>query len=290
MSFLVVGNITKDRLKTKSGERSLFGGTSFAGINASKLGYRSNILTKGNHILKDWIDFLEEQGVHVYLQEDKHVASFINDYSNIERKQSLLESTDRIVYNIQEEFDIIHLNPIYQEISPDLIENVRKRCDFLSLDVQGLVRNVKGRTVREKFWAERSECLKHLDLLKVGKNEVNFVSHKKEYKKICKDLNSLGVKIIALTFGEGGSIIYDNGFYRIPAFKTNTVDETGAGDVYGSSFAIRYFETKDVIDSALFASASASFVVENFGIEGIRDRRKVEKRCVILKEKFQNMK
>ncbi len=111
-----------------------------------------------------------------------------------------------------------------------------------------------------------------------------MVSHKKDYKSICEDLRSFGPKIVALTLGVNGSIIHNNGFYRIPAFKTKTIDKTGAGDVYGTSFVIRYFETKDAIDSALFAAASASFVVENFGPKCIASREKIKERYEILKD------
>lgn len=283
MSFLVIGNITKDLIKTKSIERNLFGGASFAGLTALKLGYKSSILTKGNYKLKEWIGFLEEKGIRVLLQEDEHIASFVNDYSSVERKQSLLEFTNKIVFNIQEEFDVIHLNPVYQEIDLDLVKNVRKRCRYLSLDVQGLVREQEGKKIQESFWIKREDWLKHLDFLKVGKNEVGLISHLKTYKKICEELKSFGVKTIALTFGREGSIIYDNQTYKILAFKTNTIDETGAGDVFGSSFAIKHYETGNIMEAALFAAASASFVVEDFGTIGIADKEGIERRYNKLK-------
>jgi len=283
MSFLVIGNITKDLIKTKSIERNLFGGASFAGLIALKLGYKSSILTKGNYKLKEWISYLEKKGIQVLLQEDEHTASFVNDYSFIDRKQSLLEFTNKIVFNIQEEFDVIHLNPVYQEIDLDLVKNARKNCKYLSLDVQGLVRQQEGKKIQGSFWIERKNWLKYLDFLKVGKNEVSLISQLKTYKKICEELKSFGVKTIALTFGREGSIIYDNELHKIPAFKTNTIDETGAGDVFGSSFAIRHYEKGNIIDAALFATASASFVVENFGTIGIADKERTERRYNKLK-------
>jgi len=283
MSFLVIGNITKDLIKTIRIERNLFGGASFAGLTAHKLGYESSVLTKGNYKLEEWISFLEKKGIQVHLQEDEHIASFVNDYSSVERKQSLLEFTKKIVFNIQEEFDIIHLNPVYQEIDLDLVKNARKNCRYLSLDVQGLVREQEDKKIQGRFWIEREDWLKYIDFLKVGKNEVGLISRLKTYKKICKELKTFGVKTIALTFGREGSIIYDNQTYKIQAFKTNTIDETGAGDVFGSSFAIRHYETGNMIEAALFATASASFVVENFGTTGIADKKRIEQRYNKLK-------
>jgi len=97
-------------------------------------------------------------------------------------------------------------------------------------------------------------------------------------------LYSLGAGIVAITFGVDGSLVYDGNFHEISAFKTNTVDKTGVGDVYASAFAIRYFETNDSMDSGLFASAAASFVVEDLGPKNIVKREYVDRRCEILKQ------
>ena len=285
MNFLVIGNITKDLLKTKDRESYFFGGASYAAITALRLGYGSTILTRGNYLLNDWIEFLEKQGIRVFLQTDSNITSFINDYLNDEREQILLEHTDKIIYDFSKKFDIIHINPMYQEIDIDIIKEARKNCKMLSLDVQGLVRNVTGRKVVGRFWHEREEYLRNIDFLKVGKNETRFVSNIRNYKEICEELRSFGVKIVALTLGNIGSIIHGNDFYRIPAFMTKTIDNTGAGDVYGASFAIRYFETKDVMDSALFATASASFVVEDFGPNCIASIEKTKARYEVFKNK-----
>jgi sugar/nucleoside kinase (ribokinase family) len=71
--------------------------------------------------------------------------------------------------------------------------------------------------------------------------------------------------------------------HRIPAYQTTVVDRTGSGDVFSSAFAIRYFETKNALESGLFATAAASFVIEDFGTKNIAERNKVEERFKMLK-------
>jgi sugar/nucleoside kinase (ribokinase family) len=56
------------------------------------------------------------------------------------------------------------------------------------------------------------------------------------------------------------------------------VDPTGAGDVYIAAFDIKYSETKDPYKSARFASAAASFVVEDWGPKNIPTEEMVRKR------------
>jgi sugar/nucleoside kinase (ribokinase family) len=286
--FLAIGNITKDELILKSGKFISFGGTSYSAIAATRLGYKAHILCRSNHEIDPWVKRLNEEGIHVEVQPDKHLTFFVNDYSFGERRQLLPEHTGKIVYKSSEKMDIIHFNPMFGEISLESIKKARKNCEILSLDVQGLVRATKNKKVVGKFWNKREEFLKHIDFLKVGKNEINLVSRKGSYREICEELSSMGAKVVALTLGEKGSIVFKEDYYEIPAYKTEGIDPTGAGDIYATAFAIKYFETKDALNSGLFASASASFVVEGFGPKNIASREKVEERYKKLREKIEN--
>lgn len=67
-------------------------------------------------------------------------------------------------------------------------------------------------------------------------------------------------KILILTRGERGCSLYFGAEgYRISAFPTNEIEPTGAGDVFGSAFLIKYYETRDPVRSAQFACVAASF-------------------------------
>ncbi|MCX6822333.1 MAG: PfkB family carbohydrate kinase, partial [Candidatus Aenigmarchaeota archaeon] len=117
----------------------------------------------------------------------------------------------------------------------------------------------------------------------IGRDEISSVSKEIDYEKVCEDLRSLGVKVVELTLGENGSIVTGEEIHRIPAYKTTLVDKTGSGDVFATAFAIKYFESKNELESGLFASAAASFVVEDFGTNNIQSREKVEERFRLLK-------
>jgi sugar/nucleoside kinase (ribokinase family) len=69
-----------------------------------------------------------------------------------------------------------------------------------------------------------------------------------------------------ITLAERGSVlIHDSYECWVPAYKTNAVDPTGAGDVYGGAFVVEYLRTHDYVESALFASAASSLMVEQVG-------------------------
>ena len=81
--------------------------------------------------------------------------------------------------------------------------------------------------------------------------------------EILKTLHEWGPEIVIITIGEKGSVVSDGKKgWKIPVFKTPSVDTTGAGDVYCASFLSRYLMTKDLYNSGLYASAAASILTE----------------------------
>jgi len=227
---------------------------------------------------------LTSRGIKVELEQSKNISHFINDYSGDVRKQLCTSDAGEIDFKDLGKMDIIHIGPIFNEITLECVKKARKNAKLLSLDVQGFVRSSDNERVVMKFWDERVEFLKYVDLVKVNRFESEFVSKKTSYEEICEELMGFGPKVIELTLREMGSIIMGKETYKIPPYQTTLIDRTGSGDVFSSAFAIRFFETKDVLDSGLFASAAASFVVEGFGTKNIKDKNNVMERFRELKD------
>jgi len=284
VKFLVIGNLTKDVIRTKKKERIDFGGTSsYCSIAAKKLGYETHVLTRGNHELDPWIKNLENLGIGVKLQESNNLTCFVNDYMLEKRKQFVYRDAGKIDFKDFGKVDVTHLGPVFNEITLECVKEARKNSKIVSLDVQGFVRSLKDKEVIKKFWDKREDFLKYVDLVKIGGYELDSVSKKKNYEDVFDELMSFGVKVVELTLGQEGSIIASEEIHKIPVYKTTLVDKTGSGDVFAAAFAIKYLETKDAKESGLFASAAASFVVEDFGVRNIVNREKVEERIKELK-------
>lgn len=86
------------------------------------------------------------------------------------------------------------------------------------------------------------------------------------------DINGLmemGPEIVVKTCGKEGSFIYsiDEGKIEIDAIYRPAVDPTGAGDSYRSGFLSQLINGKTLEESAKFASAVSSFVVEKQGCQ-----------------------
>jgi sugar/nucleoside kinase (ribokinase family) len=287
MRFLVIGNLTKDTIRTKEKEIISFGGTSsYASITARKLGCETYVLSRGNHELDEWIRNLKNQGIKIDLQESECVTHFINDYTGKKRKQFCMSDAGKIDFKYLGKMDIIHLGPVFNEITLDCVKEARKNAKLVSLDVQGFIRSLNKERVTMRFWNEATEFLKYVDLVKLNVLESSFVSEKSKYEEICNEILGLGPKVIKLTMGSMGSVIMEEETHRIPAYETNTVDKTGSGDVFSTTFDIYYLETKNPLESGLFASAAASFVVEDFGTKNIKDKNSMLERFRELKDSY----
>ena len=283
--ILALGNIDKTTNITKAGRETVFGGATYSAVTARKLGLDATVLTRGNEELKDWLATLEEMGIRTILESDESTLTVTNDYSlGGEWVQKLLAKTGRIRFDIEDNFDIIHVNPLYKEISTTIIRKARKQSKLLSIEVAGLIRDAKNGIVTGNFIKNLEEYLEGIDIVHFSDRELKFVSRETEPRKICEDIQSSGPRIVLYTVGANGSFVLGREFTKFPAFKVIEVDPTGAGDVFTTSFGIRYFETENEKESGFFATAAASFKIEGFGSKNIQSREKVEKRAKMLME------
>jgi sugar/nucleoside kinase (ribokinase family) len=121
--------------------------------------------------------------------------------------------------------------------------------------------------------------------LKMNANELYYLTGKTTLNS-AMELLKLGPKIVVLTMGEGGSyVFYEKKYMKVPVYKTKMVDKSGVGDVYLAAFAIKYLETRDIVDAAYFAAAAASLSIEKVGVF-LPNRSKIDKRYKTLREIF----
>ncbi|MBN8919738.1 MAG: sugar kinase [Rhizobiales bacterium] len=83
---------------------------------------------------------------------------------------------------------------------------------------------------------------------------------------------------LAVTDGERGTLWLEQGRVRtLPAFRINTVDTLGAGDVFHGAAALALAEGRATVDALLFASAAAAVKCTRFGgVRGAPTRAETE--------------
>jgi sugar/nucleoside kinase (ribokinase family) len=277
MELTVLGHLTQDILRKGTQEVKATGGSAcYCSLAGSKLGKSVGLVSKSN-----FNPFTENESISTSgLKLGDNITTFVNTYINSHRKQEVLGVAEPILEtDIPKEFlqsKSIHLGPIINEIPFKTIKFIRENSKALiSIDVQGLIRKLDGKElVKVKFNPKKLIGL--VDVVKISlQDEFRYLFRDlEECKNFFKETNMIGL----VTDGENGSTILNKEVKTVPAFRTNTIDPTGAGDVYTAAFDIRYSETKNLYKSALFASAAASFVVEDWGPKNIPTEKMVKAR------------
>jgi ribokinase len=80
-----------------------------------------------------------------------------------------------------------------------------------------------------------------------------------------------------VTKGSKGVTFFENGEKKIPSFKVDVVDTTGAGDSFNGALAIAICEGKSLSDACVFACAVGALAVTKFGAKsGMPTKSEVE--------------
>jgi len=109
------------------------------------------------------------------------------------------------------------------------------------------------------------EVVKSSDLAFCNETEVlNFT--KTDNIEDAQQILSALVPNFVITLGSKGSIIKWNGeIYKVPAYSTNPIDTTGAGDMFAGAFLFGLIRDKNPIKAGHLASLAASNIVSQIG-------------------------
>ncbi len=180
------------------------------------------------------------------------------------------------------------LGPILGEIDGVLARFARQNFDApILLDPQGLLRRIVDGEIVHVMSEAFVEVAKVSTVIKANEVEalvVTGIDPRKDPEGAVKALRQFGCKIAVVTLAEAGSIIYDGAnLYPIPAYATNAIDPTGAGDTYAAGFMTKYLETpEDLTAVGCFASSVASVMVENSGPDFPLTRTEADRRMETL--------
>jgi bifunctional ADP-heptose synthase (sugar kinase/adenylyltransferase) len=92
----------------------------------------------------------------------------------------------------------------------------------------------------------------------------NFTFIKLNEKELQNNIEFQSFDNIITTLGSAGSM-YGGKIYQSPN-PQETIDVSGAGDTFTSSFILKYHETKDIEQSIIFANKMSSIVVSKRGV------------------------
>jgi sugar/nucleoside kinase (ribokinase family) len=282
VSVLVVGSLALDSIETPFGSAKDALGGSAMYISAAASYFVSPIRlvgVVGGDFPKTGVAFLQERDVDLdglQVIEDGKTFRWSGRYHyDLNIRDTL--STD---LNVFEKFD------------PRIPDNFRKsRCVCLGnidplLQLRVLDQMENPRLVicdTMNYWIERKnkelkETLKRINVLILNDSEARLLSREPNLIKAARVIRGLGPTAVIIKKGEHGALLCTESLiFSAPAYPMeNIFDPTGAGDSFAGGFAGWLARSDDMSEANLkraviYGSALASFCVEKFSVEGLRD-------------------
>lgn len=115
------------------------------------------------------------------------------------------------------------------------------------------------------------ELLRMVDVLTPNETETQIitgmpVNSVEEAKTAAARLIQSGVSAVVITLGSKGALVARaTGAARVPGYRVNVVDTTGAGDAFSGALAVALAEGKSLEQAAAFANAAAALQVTKPG-------------------------
>ncbi|HLY32609.1 MAG TPA: PfkB family carbohydrate kinase [Ktedonobacterales bacterium] len=280
--LLVIGHVTYDILP---GGTTRLGGTPlYAGLTAARLGWRVAIVTSGpNEILLALQAAIP--GVAIAASLAPVATTFEHLYPDGVRRLRLRERANLLgVNDIPLDWrsaPVVLLAPVIREIDPEL--GAAFPNALVAATAQGWLRRWESSgMVIPKLLEQDLVALPTLQVLLLSYEDLLlpsnvYVSPLDRIPITVADANvQLGVwssvtPLVVATRGSVGASLRRNGGppEMFPAYKTQLVDSTGAGDVFAAAFLYRLRETGDPRAAMDFANRCASISVEGQGTSTI---------------------
>ncbi|MBO3769096.1 MAG: PfkB family carbohydrate kinase [Thermoproteota archaeon] len=269
----------------------LGGGGFYSSISLAGIGVETTLFTAyGQDMDLQWVEKLKAVGVKVLVQKFEKSIVFENFYkgsSRIQRASGELSGKIFIDRDMVKGLHAIHVTPVLNEVDHVVFKELAEAGCKVSIDAQGFIRKVgeDNRVINVKRLFP-NEFLKYVDYIHMNLEEQLFFLER-DVRELFECNPNI---IIEITDSEHGSFVMDKKkCYYIPAFKTKSIDPTGAGDVYASIFLAKHIEGKSLLEAGLYASASASIKVEKTGSLFVLDPVEIENRVSFLKKVVENL-
>ena len=295
--ILITGTVAFDDIETPFGSSGkVIGGAGTYIALASSLFTKNLAIVSiiGEDFPEKEIKFLNSRGVDTKMIEiikggrtfywkGKYNENMIGR-DTLSTELNVLEKFDPIINSEFSSSEIILLGNLHPLVQNTVINQCSNPNRFIILDTMN-------------FWMDNAlnelkDVVEKVDLIIINDEEAQQLTNESNIFNAGNKILKMGPKKVIIKKGEHGSIYLDSFHkYIIPAFPVDSlVDPTGAGDSYAGGIA-GFLSTKqeigfnDIKEAMIFGTLTASFCVENFGVEGLRnlDYEKLVSRLKIFK-------
>lgn len=283
MSIISVGTMAFDAIETPFGKTDqIIGGSAtyvaYAASNFVQPIHQISIV--GYDFPQEEMDRLSARGVQLEgVEVVKDKKSFfwkgryhldMNTRDTLVTDLNVLADFNPVVPESYQGADFLMLGNLMPKLQLSVIKQLKKRPKLIVLDTMN-------------FWMETAlEDLEHVltkvDVLMVNDGEARQLSAEYSLVKAAKKIMRMGPRYLIIKKGEHGALLFhENEVFFAPALPLEDVfDPTGAGDTFAGGFIGHLAKTKDISfenmkTAIIVGSAMASFCVEKFGPERLKE-------------------
>ena len=194
----------------------------------------------------------------------------MNSRDTLETQLNVLENFQPVVPESYQDCEFLMLGNLVPAVQRSVIEQLKTRPKLIVMDTMN-------------FWMEIAmEDLKKtialVDVLMVNDSEARQLSGQYSLVRAAAHIMNMGPQYVIIKKGEHGALLFhQNEVFFAPALPLEEVfDPTGAGDTFAGGFIGHLAKTRDISfenmkTAIIIGSAMASFCVEKFGTERIRE-------------------
>nr|AIF11526.1 ribokinase-like domain-containing protein [uncultured marine thaumarchaeote KM3_52_F05]AIF11568.1 ribokinase-like domain-containing protein [uncultured marine thaumarchaeote KM3_52_H04] len=221
------------------------------------------------------VNYLTEQKI---VFEDalstKPTTQFILNLVNSERTLFLQNKCESI-NSVTLDTDTVIISPLFDEISIELFEKIKKNASFVLLDPQGFLRRKNS---ENKIYLEQVDLnLSNVSAIKVNPDELKCLTSASNIDGV-KTLQKKGIDNVILTDKQNISLLSKNKIYSITLPNLELVDTTGIGDIFCAAFCCTMIREKDILWALSFAGGAVQAALESkqIGLEKIPPKGAIE--------------
>ena len=279
--LLIVGTVAFDSIETPndSVEKILGGAATHISLSASLFNINSAIISiVGGDFPAEYFEIFKKRNIDISsLKIEKNGKTFfwigkyaknMNQRDTLKTEVNVLANFDPIVPEKYRSPNVIVLGNLDPIIQLKVMEQIIKPPTITILDTMN-------------FWMGSTmenlkKIISQVDLICINDEEVKQLTGLDSLIEGGKKILNMGPDFVIVKKGEYGSMLIDNSnSFECPAFPVKKVkDPTGAGDSFAGGLAgyltkVNSSSFDEIKNAIIYATATASFSVEEFGINGI---------------------
>jgi sugar/nucleoside kinase (ribokinase family) len=194
----------------------------------------------------------------------------MNSRDTLDTQLNVLENFQPVVPDSYQDCEFLMLGNLVPAVQRSVIEQLKTRPRLIVMDTMN-------------FWMEIAmedlkKTISMVDVLMVNDSEARQLSGDYSLVRAAATIMKMGPQYVIIKKGEHGALLFhEKKVFFAPALPLEEVfDPTGAGDTFAGGFIGHLAKTRDISfenmkTAIIIGSAMASFCVEKFGTERLRE-------------------